>query len=151
MLLFPHLYINKRKDPGKLRNLVKVPQLITSSMKKNPQHLTQILWPFHSITQWLYSLHFKWKPLRQCISFEMTIGYVVKTMTYYPIWMLSHVQLFDPRDCSPWTTKAPPSMDFSGKNTGAGCHFLLQGIFLTKGLNPCLLTFYQGIHKNLTA
>ena len=33
-------------------------------------------------------------------------------------------------------------LDFSGKNTGVGCHFLLQGIFLTQGLNlhlPCLL------------
>ena len=29
--------------------------------------------------------------------------------------------------------------DFPGKNTGVGCHFLLQGIFLTQGLNPCLL------------
>ena len=28
--------------------------------------------------------------------------------------------------------------DFPGKNTGVGCHFLLQGIFLTQGLNPCL-------------
>ena len=26
-----------------------------------------------------------------------------------------------------------------GKNTGAGCHFLLQGIFPTQGSNPCLL------------
>ena len=25
------------------------------------------------------------------------------------------------------------------KNTGVGCHFLLQGIFLTQGSNPCLL------------
>ena len=25
--------------------------------------------------------------------------------------------------------------DFPGKNTGLGCHFLLQGIFLTQGLN----------------
>ena len=29
--------------------------------------------------------------------------------------------------------------DFPGKNTGVGCHFLLQGSFLTRGLNPCLL------------
>ena len=28
---------------------------------------------------------------------------------------------------------------FPGKNTGVGCHFLLQGIFLTQGSNPCLL------------
>ena len=26
-----------------------------------------------------------------------------------------------------------------GKNTGVSCHFLLQGIFLTQGLNPRLL------------
>ena len=29
--------------------------------------------------------------------------------------------------------------DFPGKSTGVGCHFLLQGIFLTQGLNLCLL------------
>ena len=28
---------------------------------------------------------------------------------------------------------------FSGKNPGAGFHFPIQGIFLTQGLNPCLL------------
>ena len=33
---------------------------------------------------------------------------------------------------------------FPGKNTGVGCHFLLQGIFPTQGLNPglsCLTCF----------
>ena len=30
--------------------------------------------------------------------------------------------------------------DSSGKNTGMGCHFLLQGIFLTQELNPHLLS-----------
>ena len=29
--------------------------------------------------------------------------------------------------------------DFPGKNAGVGCHFLLQGIFLTQGSNPDLL------------
>ena len=29
--------------------------------------------------------------------------------------------------------------DSPGKNTGVGCHFLLQGIFPTQGSNPCLL------------
>ena len=28
--------------------------------------------------------------------------------------------------------------DSLGKNTGVGCHALLQGIFPTQGLNPCL-------------
>ena len=29
--------------------------------------------------------------------------------------------------------------NFPGKNAGVGCHFLLQGIFLTQGSNPHLL------------
>ena len=35
--------------------------------------------------------------------------------------------------------QAPLFMGFSSKNTGVGCHFLLQGIFLTQELNPGLL------------
>ena len=31
--------------------------------------------------------------------------------------------------------------DFPGKNTGVGCHFLLQGISLTQGSKPHLLQF----------
>ena len=34
--------------------------------------------------------------------------------------------------------------DFPGKNTGVGCHFLLQGIFLTQGSNLCLLHWQVG-------
>ena len=33
--------------------------------------------------------------------------------------------------------------DFPGKNTGVGCHFLLQEIFLSQGLNPGLLHYRQ--------
>ena len=41
----------------------------------------------------------------------------------------------------PWTVarQAPSPWDFPGKNTGAGCHFLLQGFFPTQGSNLCLL------------
>ena len=51
--------------------------------------------------------------------------------------MLSCVRLFmiprtmPPRLLCPW--------DSLGKNTGVGCHFLLQGIFHTQGLNLCFL------------
>ena len=34
--------------------------------------------------------------------------------------------------------------DFPGKNTGVGCHFLLQGIFTTQGLNPCIYCGHLG-------
>ena len=41
----------------------------------------------------------------------------------------------------PWTVAhhTPLSMDFPGKNTEVGCHFLLWGIFPTQGSNLCLL------------
>ena len=39
-------------------------------------------------------------------------------------------------DCS---LQAPLSMGFSRQEYWRGCHFLLQGIFLAQGLNPCLL------------
>ena len=44
--------------------------------------------------------------------------------------------LFNPMDFSP-----PGSCPWNspGKNTGVGCHSLLQGIFPTQGLNPGLL------------
>ena len=38
-----------------------------------------------------------------------------------------------------WPARLLYSWDFPVKNTGVGCHFVLQGIFLTQGLNPCLL------------
>ena len=49
--------------------------------------------------------------------------------------------LCHPMNCShqllwPW--------DFPGKNAGMGCYFLLQGIFLTQGWNPCLLYWQVG-------
>ena len=42
---------------------------------------------------------------------------------------------------TPWTvaTRLLWSWDFAGKKAGVGCHFLLQGIFPTQGLNPRLL------------
>ena len=40
----------------------------------------------------------------------------------------------------PWTvgSQTPLSMGFPNKITGVGCHFLLQGIFLTQVSNPGL-------------
>ena len=43
----------------------------------------------------------------------------------------------DPLDRSPPGSSVPE--DSPGKNTGVGCHSLLQGIFLTQGLNLSLL------------
>ena len=50
----------------------------------------------------------------------------------------SHAWLF----ATLWTVacQAPLSMESPGKNTGVGCHALLQGIFLTEGLDPSLFS-----------
>ena len=45
-----------------------------------------------------------------------------------------------------WPTGLQPARllcpwDSSAKNTGVGCHALLQGTFQTQGSNPCLLCF----------
>ena len=57
--------------------------------------------------------------------------------------LLSRVRLFE----TPWTVayQAPP-WNFPGKSTGVGCCFLLQGIFLTQGLNPGLLHYRQMLY-----
>ena len=58
--------------------------------------------------------------------------------TNMPAQSISRVWLFgDPMDCIPTRLLRP--WDSPGKNTGVGCHFLFQGIFLIQGLNPCLL------------
>ena len=53
------------------------------------------------------------------------------------VQLLSYVQLF----AAPWTVvhKHLCPWNFPGKNIGAGCHFLLQGILLTQGSNTYLL------------
>ena len=63
---------------------------------------------------------------------------------------LSRVWLF----ATPWTvacTRLLCPWDFLGKSTGVGCHFLLQGIFLTQGSNPglphCKQTLYRLSHQ----
>ena len=50
-----------------------------------------------------------------------------------------------PRGLQP--TRLLCSWDFPGKNTGVGCHFLLQGIFLTQELHPGLLHCRQMLRR----
>ena len=52
--------------------------------------------------------------------------------------------LCDPMDCSPPGSSVHG--DSPGKNTGVGCHALLQRIFPTQGSNPGLLHCRQILH-----
>ena len=72
----------------------------------------------------------------------------VKVKSISPVHSLGPHGLQPTRLLRPW--------DSPGKNTGVGCHFLLQEIFLTQGLNPglphCRQMLYhlshQGNHTN---
>ena len=55
--------------------------------------------------------------------------------------MLSSVQLSVTHGMQPARLFCP--WHFPGKNTGAVCHFLLQGIFPMQGFNPALMHFGQ--------
>ena len=67
------------------------------------------------------------------------LNFYFKNRKIFDLWelesenvkLLSHVWLC----AAPWTVacQVPLSMGFPGKNTGVGCHFLLQEIFLTQG------------------
>ena len=77
--------------------------------------------------------------LSVCVTVQMPLGMgalvrVAKScLILWDPWTLSHHAL------CPWNSP--------GKNPGAGCHFLRQGIFPTQGLSPCLShcreIFYQ--------
>ena len=49
-----------------------------------------------------------------------------------------------------WPARLLSSWHFPGKNTGVGCHSLLQGIVLTQGSNPHLLLGRQILYQGAT-
>ena len=67
------------------------------------------------------------------------IVYFIICYHAYVLNHFSHVQL-----CATlWTiqpAKLPCPQDSPGKNTGVGCHALLQGTLLTRRSNPCLMS-----------
>ena len=54
-----------------------------------------------------------------------------------------------PNLVTPWTARLLCPWDSSGKNTRVGCHFLLQGIFLTQESNLALLHCRQMIYQRI--
>ena len=70
---------------------------------------------------WRIVLHIEGQPL----NFMYMLSHSIMSNSLWPHG------LEPTRLLSPW--------DFPGKNTGVGCHLLLQWIFPTVGSNPCLL------------
>ena len=77
----------------------------------------------------------------ECLSTEITAKWVLLPRVCSPGCLCAKsLQLCstvcDPVDCSPPDSSVHG--DSPGKNTGMGCHALLQGIFPTQGSNPGL-------------
>ena len=68
---------------------------------------------------------------------ETTTDIAEASLTHAAVQSLSSVWLCNPTNCSPPGSSC--LWDSPDKNTGVGCHFLLQWIFPTQGLNPRLL------------
>ena len=90
--------------------------------------LTNIQWPLHLFNKYLlYTV----QNLLDLLYFDTSVDAFLVLVIKYHLKRNkseSHSVLSDSL-----------SMEFSSKNTGVGCHSLLQGIFLTQGLNLSFL------------
>ena len=86
-----------------------------------PETFTAFPSHHHSCTEGTFALYSQWACIDICVCAQS----------------LSHVWLC----ATPWSVglQAPLSKGFPRQNTGVGCHFLFQRVFLTQGLNPRLL------------
>ena len=84
---------------------------------------------------WQYCILFGNPKLFLC---PITISYFHLHYGWYAICLVAQScpTLGNSMDCRP--AGSPVLEDSPGKNTGVGCHALLQGIFPTQGLNPDL-------------
>ena len=79
------------------------------------------------------------------------VGVLLCTLLYRTVWStISASRSVWPdslRPHRPQPTRLHCPWDFSSKDTGVHCHFLLQGIFATKGLNPGVLSCRQILYQ----
>ena len=75
---------------------------------------------------------FRWRKVAQVWSKYNKCG---KLSHFSHVWLSVTLWIVD--------LQAPLSWNSWGKNTGVGCHGLLQGIFPTQGSNPSLLYYRQ--------
>jgi len=103
-----------------------------------PKSQTQLSIHTHTPGSWAFGLGLITLALWVLLSTNHTswIDVLVVACVCVCVCMLSCVWLFGTSmDCSP----PGPSVVFPDKNTGMGCHLLLQGIFQTQGSNWHLL------------
>ena len=107
----------KKKKKKKTATVPKLFQPTSSGHYDCYQYIT----PLHSLTTevGLSCLH--------CLNFQLLSACLFPFTTLSAMCSLVSDSPTPTRPLCPW--------DFPGKNTGVGCHFLLQGLFLTQGSN----------------
>ena len=104
-------------------------------------------WPLPWPPKWSYFLLFPFTSLNShMLCCLVTSSFLSVPLQHYKFIQYNSVcvsWLFIMSDSfvTPWTVvhQVPLSMEFSRQEYWSGFHFLLQGIFLTQGLNSCLL------------
>ena len=132
-----------------------------------------IKWPSKWIKEWMntvcvyactYELEFIEFPLL-CITLWNIYTYILQfpqsqmfgihillhSHSHCTLFMWSEVAQSCPTLCDPMDYMQPTRLlcpwDFPGNSTGVDCHFLLQGIFPTQGLNPGLPHCRQTLNR----
>ena len=127
---------------GQLQRTILITAVMFSSHLLCSYHTCYIL-----ITAVIFSSHLL-HSLHTCVPHPQTYAEVLNTNaiplrpSVVAVRFLSCALLF----VALWTAdhQATCPWDFSGKNTRVDCHFILQGIFPSQGLNSCLLRWQVG-------
>ena len=88
----------------------------------------------------MFSLHHRPPGYAKTFHFKAVMSQIKK---YWEGWKYVSCLVMLDSLRPPWTTRLLSAWNSPGKNTGVGCHSLLQGIFLTQESNPGLLHWRQ--------
>ena len=121
-------------------------------------HLTYLIWHSSMLLKPWFIPFCHWLILH-CMGTSWLVTHQLKYLGCFLFWLYAAYYLLvnmwaclAASDCAaPWTVPAHSSWDCACKNTGVGCHFLLQEIFLTQGSAYGILIILPGIESMLSA
>ena len=100
-------------------------------------------WSLHILIYCFWDHYYSWPPLTLALLIDS--GQIKKCQNHsecYPLipTLCDPIDYSPPKRLCPWNSPGKSTgKNNNNNNTGVGCRFLLQGIFLTQGLNPDLL------------
>ena len=106
--------------------------------------MSAVVWLFeHSLALPSFGIGMKTDLFQSCgHCWVFQVFFIALIITRLNKWVLSRYAVFNSATSSPVAAGLLGPWDFPGKDR-VGCHYLLQGIFLTQGSKPCLLHWRQ--------